>query len=81
MRLKLSNEDTLTGGNDHFLAPIAVGTSFTAVSLVWSAFKQTMAGTATQYPRFDVSGLHAVEISASPPAGATLWVDEIAFLR
>ena len=81
VRLKLSNADTLSGGNDHFQVPITVGTSFTGVSVVWSAFKQTMAGTSTQYPSFDVSRLYAVEISASLPAGATLWVDEIAFGR
>ena len=81
IRLKLPNEDTLAGGNNHFQVPITVGTSFSSVSVVWSAFKQTMAGSSTQYPSFDVSRLYAVEISVSLPAGATLWVDEIAFLR
>lgn len=81
VRLKLANGDTLSGGHDHFQVPIAVGTTFTSLSLAWSAFKQTMAGTAIQYPSFDVSRLQVVELSASLPAGATLWVDEIAFWR
>ena len=81
VRLKLPNEDTLSAGYDHFQVPITVGTSFTGVFLGWNAFKQTMAGTSTQFPRFDVSRLVAIEISASLPAGATLWVDEIAFWR
>jgi hypothetical protein len=81
VRLKMPNRDTFSGGNDHFQVSITVGTGTSGVSFAWGAFKQTMAGSSTQFPTFDVSRLGAVEISASLPAGASLWVDEIAFVR
>jgi hypothetical protein len=78
VRLKLPNHDTISSGNNHFQVSLTVGTEWDQVSLAWSGFKQ--AGTA-QFPSFDVSTLYAVEISASLPPGASLWVDNVAFLR
>ena len=49
------------------------------MSIAWGAFRQ--GGSGTQYPSFDVSKLYALEISASLPAGATLWIDNITFVR
>lgn len=79
VRLKLPNNDTTSAGNDHFQVSLNVGTEWTQVSMIWTTFKQL--GVATQFPTFDVSTLYAVEISASLPAGASLWVDQIAFVR
>jgi hypothetical protein len=80
IRLKLPNRDTIRdGGDDHFRVVLNVGTSWEQVAMAWGAFRQS--GSGTQYPSFDVSKLYAVEISASLPAGATLWIDNIAFVR
>jgi hypothetical protein len=79
VRVKLPNRDTLNGGNDHFQAPFTAGTNWDQGSFSFATFRQN--GAATQFPRFDVSALGAIEISASLPPGASLWVDEIAFLR
>jgi hypothetical protein len=79
VRLKLPNNDTTSAGNDHFQVSLNVGTEWNQVTIVWTAFKQL--GVATQFPTFDVSTLYAVEISASLPPGASLWVDQIAFVR
>jgi hypothetical protein len=78
VRLKLPNHDTTSAGNNHFLVSFTVGAEWTQASFTWSVFRQ--AGTA-QFPWFDVSTLYAVEISASLPPGASLWVDNVAFLR
>ena len=77
--MKLPDHDTTSGGNDHFRVSLNVGTEWDQASVTWGAF--TQAGTATQFPSFDVSTLYAVEISASLPPGASLWVDNVAFLR
>jgi hypothetical protein len=79
VRLKLPNGDTTAGGNDHFQLAFVAGTGWQQLSATWSAFHQL--GTATQFPSLDVSTLYAVEISATLPAGVSLWVDEIAFTR
>ena len=80
VRLKLPNADTISnGGDDHFRVALNVGTSWDQVAIAWGAFRQ--GGSGTQYPSFDVSTLYALEISASLPAGATLWIDNIAFVR
>jgi hypothetical protein len=79
IRVKLPNQDTFEGGNDHFQLAISVGTTWNQASFSFAAFKQV--GTATQFPRFDLSRLGAIEISASLPVGGSLWVDEIAFVR
>jgi hypothetical protein len=80
VRLKLPNGDTISGGgDDHFRVALNVGTSWEQVAMAWGAFRQ--GGSGTQYPSFDVSKLYALEISASLPAGATLWIDNIAFIR
>jgi hypothetical protein len=79
VRLKLPNGDTTGAGNDHFQVVLNVGTEWSQFSNIWAAFKQV--GSATQFPSLDVRTLYAVEISASLPAGASLWVDNIAFVR
>jgi hypothetical protein len=80
VRLKLPNGDTISnGGDDHFRVALNVGINWIQASMAWGAFRQS--GSGTQYPSFDVSKLYALEISASLPAGATLWIDNIAFVR
>ena len=80
LRVKVPNWETVANGNDHFFGTvIPPSTGWETFILSFTSMRQ--AGIGEAFPRLDTSVLFAIEFSANIPAGASLWLDDVAFVR